>query len=46
MRDCYDGTIADWVEQLMDDFAAATTGNEDGLAALYAQVEVPEPMIG
>lgn len=46
MRDCYDGTIALWVEQLMDDFAAATLNNEDGLAELYARVEVPPHMIG
>ncbi|MEY2425933.1 MAG: hypothetical protein QOI61_1505 [Actinomycetota bacterium] len=46
MRDCYDGTIALWVEQLMDDFAAATLDKEDGLAELYARVEVPSPMIG
>ena len=46
MRDCYDGTIARWVEQLMDDFAAATLNEEEGLAELYALVEVPSTMIG
>jgi len=46
MRDCYDGTVAPWVEQLMDDFAAATIRKEDGLAELYTRVEVPPPMIG
>ena len=46
MRDCYDGNIVPWVEQLMDDFAEATLDNDDSLAALYAQVTVPEHMVG
>lgn len=45
MRDCYEGNIADWVNQLMNDLAATTTDNEDGVAALYDQAPVPEPMI-
>jgi hypothetical protein len=44
MRDCYDGNIEAWVEQLMDDLVAATTDN-DGLTTLYERVPVPEAMI-
>ncbi len=46
MGDCYNGTIAPWVKQLMDDFAAATIDNEDAFTDLYARIELPESMIG
>ncbi len=45
MRDCYDGNIESWVEQLMDDLVAAPT-DKDSLMTLYGQVPVPAAIIG
>ncbi len=45
MRECYDGNIEGWVEQLMDEFVA-TGKDEHDLAGLYDRVRVPQAMIG